>query len=145
MTQVVESLLEPLDARPLVLVVDDNVDIAVLVTIHVERLGCRVITAHDGAEALALVRERRPALVVLDVMMPLLNGYEVCKLVRTDPETREIPIVLLTARQGGGDELYGERVGAQRYLRKPFEPDGLREAIRELLQEPTETSALAPR
>ncbi len=137
--------LEPLDARPLVLVVDDNVDIAVLVTIHLERLGCRVITAHDGAEALALVRERRPALIVLDVMMPLLNGYEVCKLVRMDAETREIPIVMLTARQGGGDELYGQRVGAQRYIRKPFDPEVLRTAVRELLHEVvTEAPAVAP-
>jgi len=142
----VELHPDPLDARPLVLVVDDNVDIAVLVTIHVERLGCRVITAHDGAEALALVRERRPALVVLDVMMPLLNGYEVCKLVRTDPDTRETPIILLTARQGGGDELYGERVGAQRYIRKPFDPGVLRGAVRELLHEVlTVAPAVAPR
>jgi len=142
----VEIELEAPDERPLVLVVDDNVDIAVLVTIQLERVGCRVISAHDGAEAVALVRERRPALLVLDVMMPLLNGYEVCKLVRMDPETRELPIVLLTARQGGGDELYGQRVGAQRYIRKPFDPEELRDAVLELLREvETESSAVPPR
>jgi twitching motility two-component system response regulator PilH len=132
---VVEPLPEPADPRPLVLVVDDEVNLAVLVAMHMERAGCRVITAHDGGEAVELVRARRPALVVLDVMMPVLNGYEVTKLVRADNATREIPIVLLTARQGGGDELYGLRVGAERYIRKPFDSEHLRGTVRELLGE----------
>lgn len=126
---------DPPDPRPLVLVVDDDVDIVVLVGHQIQRAGCRVITAKDGHEALALVQERRPALVVLDIMMPLLNGYEVTRRIREDPDTREIPVLLLSARAGGLDIQHGHRMGAQRYLRKPFDSDELRRTVRELLEE----------
>jgi DNA-binding response OmpR family regulator len=120
-------------AKPLVLVADDEEDVLNLVALQLERAALEVVKAANGDEALRLVREQQPDLAVLDVMMPGLNGYEVVTEMRKAAETRDIPVLLLTARAGGVDIMHGYEVGADDYLRKPFKPQELREHVDTLL------------
>ena len=115
--------------KPLILVADDDAEICALVRENLERAGMEVVTAKDGEHALELAREQAPDVAILDVMMPKLNGYELTTELRRDETTREIAIVLLTARAGGRDESYGYEVGADDYIRKPFDARELRERV----------------
>lgn len=119
----------------LVLVADDDPDILQLVVFRLQRLGHEVLTAADGQRALMLAHERRPALAVLDVSMPGLSGYEVTQALRSDPETRGIRIILLTARVQDGDVERGREAGADAYVTKPFSPQQLAACVQELLDE----------
>jgi DNA-binding response OmpR family regulator len=119
--------------RPLVLVADDDEDILELVSLGLGRGNMDVIQARDGEEALALAEEHHPDLAVLDVMMPGVNGYEVVKRLRASEATGTIPLILLTARAGGGDAQHGYHVGADDYVKKPFSPGELRERVEALL------------
>lgn len=121
------------DAAPLVLVADDDEDILGLVSFRLERSGYEVAAAKDGEEALRLARELSPALVVLDVMMPRLDGYEVTRRLRDDEATREIPVILLTARAQEADVARGFESGADDYLRKPFSPQELAARVQAVL------------
>ena len=95
--------------------------------------GYTVITAVDGHEALRKAREQQPDLVVLDLMMPGLNGYEVCRHLRTDPETTHMPVIILSARSLPRDQKLGFGVGADDYLTKPVLPSELVSRIESLL------------
>jgi CheY-like chemotaxis protein len=108
-----------------VLVADDDPDILELVTLRLERAGYRVLAATNGGEALDLALARVPDLLVLDIAMPILLGTEVLAEVREQPRTRHIPSVLLTARVGDSDVEHGFEVGADAYVKKPFEPGKL--------------------
>jgi DNA-binding response OmpR family regulator len=103
-----------------VLVADDDEDILDLVTLHLERAGYDVITVRDGRAALAAAREHQPDLVVLDVVMPRLNGHEVVRSLRGDESTRDIPVVLLSARVEEAEVRRGFVAGADDYIPKPF-------------------------
>ncbi|MHB1242658.1 MAG: response regulator transcription factor [Gaiellaceae bacterium] len=118
---------------PLVLAADDDPLIRELIQFRLERSGYAVVTAENGDDALRLARERRPDLVVLDVMMPGLNGYEVTRRLRADEETRRIPIILLTARVQEADVAQGFEAGADDYLTKPFSPQELRARVQAIL------------
>ena len=120
--------------KPLILVADDDVEICALVREQLERSGMRVIAAEDGDTALDLALEHKPAAAVIDVMMPGLNGYDVVRRLREDERTREMPILLLTARAGGRDQSYGFEVGADDYIRKPFDARDLRRRLLEVLE-----------
>lgn len=121
------------DGAPLVLVADDDEDILGLVSFRLERSGYEVAAAKDGEEALRLARELSPALVVLDVMMPRLDGYEVTRRLRDDETTRGIPVILLTARAQEADVARGFEAGADDYLRKPFSPQELAARVQAVL------------
>lgn len=114
---------------PTVLVADDEKDILNLVRFRLERDGYQVICASDGAEAVALARSERPALCVLDVMMPKLTGIEVLQQLRADPDTAAIRVILLTARGQDGDVDQGFAAGADDYVTKPFSPQELRRRV----------------
>jgi len=101
-----------------ILVVDDERDILEFLKYNLEKEGYRVLTAHNGKEALRFVKQH-PDLVVLDVMMPELDGWEVCKAIRKDPATAKTPIVFLTARDSEVDEVVGLELGADDYITKP--------------------------
>ena len=118
---------------PLVLAADDDPLIRELIQFRLERSGYEVVTAEDGDEALRLARERHPDLVVLDVMMPGLNGYEVTRSLRADEETKRIPVILLTARVQEADVAQGFDAGADDYLTKPFSPQELRARVQAIL------------
>lgn len=95
----------------------------------VDREGGRAVPVTDGHQAMEAVRRERPVLVILDVMMPGLTGYEVCRRLRDDPELAELPIVILTALGQAEHEREALAAGATRYLRKPFDPRELRDLI----------------
>ena len=101
-----------------ILIVDDERDILELLKYNLEKEGYRVLTAHNGKEALRFVKQH-PDLVVLDVMMPELDGWEVCKAIRKDPATAKMPIVFLTAKDSEVDEVVGLELGADDYITKP--------------------------
>jgi DNA-binding response OmpR family regulator len=119
--------------RPLVLVADDDRDILQLVSFRLERADYEVVQANDGEEALRLVKELRPDLAVLDLMMPKLNGYEVIREIRQNEETKAIPVILLTARVQEADVARGFEAGADDYLKKPFSPQELRARVQAIL------------
>ena len=102
-----------------VLVVDDDPSIRELASLYLEREGFQVSTAADGEEALEAVRQKAPSLVVLDLMLPKLDGFEVCRRLRRDSD---VPILMLTARSDDVDKIVGLELGADDYLAKPFNP-----------------------
>jgi DNA-binding response OmpR family regulator len=116
-----------------ILAVDDERVIARLMEHHLTRAGYDVAVAHDGAEALEKVREFSPDLVILDVMMPKLDGFEVLRRLKDDPQTESIPVIMLTARSESEDALQGYDSGAQWYLSKPFDPEVLLSYVRNVL------------
>lgn len=117
-----------------ILVIDDDQAIAELVKINLDLLGHQVTVAHDGIKGLALAQQNTPDLIVLDVMMPDLDGFTVCQRVRQNPVTREIPILMLTALGMTKDKVSGFDAGADDYLVKPFEIPELQVRIRALLR-----------
>jgi len=108
-----------------VLVVDDEPDITALVAYHLAKEGYRVTTAANGTDALRSAREERPDLVVLDLMLPGLSGYDILSELRRREETREVGVILLTARKEEPDRIKGLSLGADDYLAKPFSPKEL--------------------
>jgi two-component system phosphate regulon response regulator PhoB len=105
-----------------ILVVDDEADLLELVAYNLRQAGHQVVTARDGLTALAEARRQRPDLIVLDVMLPDVNGTEVCRRLRRDAATSSIPVVMLTARTEEIDRVVGFEVGADDYVPKPFSP-----------------------
>ena len=121
------------DAPALILCADDDEDILSLVALRLRRAGYEVVQAHDGDEALELARSRRPALAILDVMMPRRTGPEVLADLRADDELRDLKVVLLSARVQEADIERGMEAGADAYLAKPFRADDLLEQVKALL------------
>ena len=120
--------------KPLILVVDDEAALVTMLRYNLEKEGFRVCDAGDGEEALATLADRQPDLVVLDWMLPELSGIEVCRQIRRKPRTRDIPVIMLTARGQEGDKLRGLDTGADDYLTKPFSLPELLARIRALLR-----------
>jgi DNA-binding response OmpR family regulator len=116
-----------------VLVVDDEPEAVELVEFNLRGAGYEVATASDGAEALNKARRIQPNLVILDVMMPEIDGMEVCKLLRRDPATSSIPIIMLTAKASEVDRVLGLELGADDYVVKPFSPRELVLRVKKLL------------
>jgi two-component system alkaline phosphatase synthesis response regulator PhoP/two-component system response regulator VicR len=105
-----------------ILAVDDERHIVRLVEVNLQRAGYEVVTAYDGREALEKVKSENPDLVVLDVMMPYMDGFEVLKNLKADPTTAEIPVIMLTAKAQDADVFRGWQSGVDCYLTKPFNP-----------------------
>lgn len=116
-----------------ILVVDDEPDVLDLVVYRLRRSGYEVIEAPNGEEGLALAISEQPDLIVADVMMPRVDGYELTRRLRDEDATRGIPIILLTARTQEADVSQGFEAGADDYLKKPFNPDELVARIRAVL------------
>ena len=114
-----------------VLVVDDDVKTVELVKLYLNRDGYRVLTAYDGIEALRLARESRPHLIILDLMLPGLDGLDVCRTIRAESD---VPIIMLTARTTDQDKLTGLDLGADDYMTKPFSPRELAARVRTVLR-----------
>lgn len=115
------------------LLVDDDQELQLALKLRFESLGFEVITASEGLEGLRKGREERPHLILLDLMLPKLNGYEVCRLLKFDQKFRHIPIVLMTARSRQDDIRIGQEVGADAYVTKPFDGQGLIAKVEALL------------
>ena len=117
-----------------ILVVDDEPDITALVAYHLAKAGYRVSTAANGPDALKAAREERPDIVVLDVMLPGVSGYDVLAEMRRREETRDVGVILLTARREEADRIRGLSLGADDYLTKPFSPAELALRVTALLR-----------
>jgi two-component system phosphate regulon response regulator PhoB len=132
-----------LGVRPRILVVDDEPEAVELVEFNLKQAGFEVVTAVDGAEALKKARSLSPALVVLDLMLPEVDGLEVCKMLRRDAATAAIPIVMVTAKAAEIDRILGLELGADDYVTKPFSPRELILRVKKILQR-GQTGATAP-
>ncbi len=117
--------------KPLILVVDDDPGILKLVTLNLELEGYQVVTANDGKTALQLVENEQPSLVILDVMMPVLDGFQVCERIR---QFSDVSILMLTARGRSEDIIHGLNIGADDYVVKPFSSDELLARVRAILR-----------
>ncbi|MGH6952745.1 MAG: phosphate regulon transcriptional regulator PhoB [Alphaproteobacteria bacterium] len=120
--------------KPHVLIVEDESALVTLMHYNLERAGFRVSAAADGEEALAALADDRPDLVILDLMLPKLSGFEVCRQMRRRPETQALPIIMLTARGEEQDRVRGLDIGADDYVTKPFSPKELVARVRAVLR-----------
>jgi len=120
-------------AAPRILLVDDEPSIIKVVGKRLEVEGYQVLIAVEGQEALAKAQTEHPDLIILDLMLPKLNGYEVCTMLKQDTRYQHIPIMLFTAKAQDQDERLGMECGADAYVRKPFKAQELLERIRRLL------------
>lgn len=117
-----------------ILAVDDEKAIVRLVQVNLEREGYEVVTAYDGREALEKVASERPDLIVLDVMMPYMDGFEVLQQLKKSPETRDIPVIMLTAKAQDADVFRGWQSGVDCYLTKPFNPMELKAFVKRVFK-----------
>jgi len=116
-----------------ILVVDDEVYILHILDFILGAENYDVVTASNGEQAIQKVREEKPDLVILDIMMPKLDGYETCRMIKKDPATKHIPVILLTAKGREVDQKLGREVGASDYMTKPFSPSKLIERVQAIL------------
>jgi len=133
-------------AHEKILVVDDEEDIRELVRYNLERNGYEVSCVSSGEEALDVIRSYRPELVVLDLMLPGIDGFEVCRTIKSDPKTEHLPIIMLTAKGEESDVVTGLELGAEDYIVKPFSPQVLlarvRAVLRRIAREPVEEGSV---
>jgi len=116
-----------------ILVVDDEKELAALVSLHMKMAGFEVLTAANGEKALELSREEKPDLIILDLMLPKIDGWQVCEQLRQDAVTKDIPVIMLTARTQIEDKLKGFEAGADDYVTKPFSPRELVARVKRVL------------
>jgi len=121
--------------KPKILVVDDEPDAVELIEFNLKAAGLDAVTANDGAEALKKARQVLPQLILLDLMLPEVDGLEVCKILRRDPQTQAIPIIMVTAKAAEIDRVLGLELGADDYVTKPFSPRELVLRVKRLLRE----------
>lgn len=120
--------------RHRVLVVDDEADVLLLCRVNLEFEGYEVVEADDGEEAMVKVRTERPDVILLDVMMPVMDGWQVLEALKADPVTRDIPVVMLTAKVQDQDQIRGLTKGAADYITKPFSPLVLSQVLENVLR-----------
>jgi len=116
-----------------ILIVDDEKDLVSLVSLHMRISGYEVLVAGDGEKALAIAKEEKPDLIILDLMLPKMDGWEVCKRLRKESRIGDIPVIMLTARSETGDKLKGFECGADDYVTKPFSPRELVARVKRVL------------
>lgn len=112
-----------------ILIVDDEPDIVETLKFLLESENFEVLIAHDGEEALKKAKENKPDLMILDVMLPKINGYKVCRLLKFDSKYKHIPILMVTARSQEEDKIIGEETGADEYITKPFDINEIIEKV----------------
>jgi phosphate regulon transcriptional regulator PhoB len=117
-----------------ILVVDDEKDIVELVAYNIEREGYKTARAYDGHQALQYIKENKPDIVILDLMLPGISGLDVCRMMRKNPETEDIPIIMLTAKSDNVDKIMGLEIGADDYITKPFNIRELIARVRAVLR-----------
>jgi phosphate regulon transcriptional regulator PhoB len=139
MTMVRRRSLEPAPPGPgqrlgRVLVVEDEQDVAEMIRYNISKEGYDVAVVKNGADAIERARELRPDVVLLDIMIPQLNGWEVCRRLKQEPRTRAIPVIMVTGRVEEGDKILGFEMGADDYITKPFSPRELVARIRAVIR-----------
>lgn len=122
-------------AKKRILVVEDETELVKAIQIRLEQAGYEILVAYDGMEALDKARKEKPDLIVLDLMLPKMDGYKVCAMLKRDTKYNKIPIIILTARAQETDEKLGLELGADVYITKPFNHQVVISKIKELLKE----------
>jgi two-component system alkaline phosphatase synthesis response regulator PhoP len=122
------------DKLPVILVVDDNAQNLELIQAYLEDIDCEIVAAHDGVEALDAVARTKPDLVLLDVMMPKMSGFEVCRRLKKDPQTSDIPVIMVTALNEFGDIELGIDSGTDDFVSKPVNRLELLTRVRTMLK-----------
>ncbi len=117
-----------------ILIVDDDKDFLKALKIVLEDKGYSIVTATDGAQALELARTESPNLILLDIMLPGMNGFKVCRFLKFDENYKDIPIIIISAKSDQEDKRLGKQMGAELYITKPFENGELLQAIKQLIQ-----------
>jgi DNA-binding response OmpR family regulator len=117
-----------------ILVADDNENIRDALAYLLEDDGFKLWIAKDGADTLQKTREMRPDILLLDVMMPIMNGYDVCRMIKSDPELKDTYVIMLTAKGQVAEQEQGKKVGADEYIVKPFSPAEIRIKIQNILK-----------
>lgn len=112
-----------------ILLADDEEDIKIVLKMFLESKGYEVVTAFDGLDAIDVTRQEKPDVILLDVMMPIIDGFEVCKKLKADPETAGVPIIFLSASSHAESVQRGLDAGAVEYMVKPFEPEQLEQTL----------------
>ena len=128
--------MDPKTVPKTIIVIDDEPSIGRVVQFKLQQEGYRVLVATDGLEGLAKVKEEKPELILLDLMMPGMDGFEVCKRLRADSATATTPIIILTARGQEMDRIRGGELGVLDFFTKPFSPQKLLERVREVFKTP---------
>jgi two-component system alkaline phosphatase synthesis response regulator PhoP len=126
-------MTQDISQKKKILVVDDEKDLTALVSLHMKMAGFEVLTASNGEKALDLSREEKPDLIILDLMLPKIDGWQVCERLRQDAVTKDIPVIMLTARTQIEDKLKGFEAGADDYVTKPFSPRELVARVKRVL------------
>jgi len=124
-----------MDGKKRILLIEDERDLVTAITFRLEDAGYTIIPAYDGEEGLAKAKEEMPDLILLDLMLPKMNGYKVCTTLKADAKYKRIPILILTAKAQEVDRRMSEQSGADAYIAKPFEPRELIQTIKRLLKE----------
>lgn len=121
------------DDKALVMIADDEEDIKIILSMYLENMGYDIVTAYDGLDALACAKERKPDIILMDIMMPVLDGIEVTRQIKASEELKDIPVVMLTAAAHSGMVEKAMAAGAEDYIAKPFEPEKVHEVIQNIL------------
>ena len=118
-----------------ILVVDDEPDMLKIVTFRLKKLGHEILTAVDGQEALDMIKDKRPDLVLLDLLLPIIDGYQVCKQVKNDETLKHIPIIFFTASGASNVAEKAKEMGADDFLVKPFDTEHLLQKVKSFIKE----------
>lgn len=116
-----------------ILIVEDEIELVKAMQIRLEQAGYEVLSSNDGQDALEKAKRENPDLIILDLMLPKMDGYKVCRMLKFDQKYRKIPIIMFTARAQEADKKMGEEVGADAYITKPFDPGVLLDKIKKFL------------
>ena len=140
-----QMVVSRLEQRRLLMAVDDSMTLRRILSIMLERHGYRVLTASDGMQALALLNEQTPDLILLDITMPRMDGYQVCKVIKQNPYTKRIPVVMLSGNDGFFDKVKGKLAGATDYITKPFDETALAASVQKHLKSVANSSVTPAR
>jgi twitching motility two-component system response regulator PilG len=119
--------------QPVVVVIDDSPTIRKIMELTLQRVGLRVVGVASGVAGLAAIAEHSPALIFLDIVLPNVNGYQLCQVIKKNPRYQQIPVIMLSGKDGIFDKVRGRLAGANDYITKPFEPGAVLAAVRKYL------------
>lgn len=122
---------------PKILIIDDEIDLVETIRFPLELEGYQIMVAYNGEEGLQLARREKPDLIILDLMLPKIDGYKICRFLKFDEKYKHIPIIMLTARSQEKDRLLGKETGADEYITKPFDLDDLVNKIKKYISPKT--------
>jgi twitching motility two-component system response regulator PilG len=132
-----------MEEQPVVVVIDDSPTIRKIMELTLKRSGVRVVGAASGVAGLAAVAANNPSMVFLDIMLPAVNGYQLCKVLKSNPRYKHMPVVMLSGKDGVFDKVRGRLAGANDYITKPFEPGAVLAAVRKYIPQASVPSPAA--